>query len=322
MENEILHGQKQSGLNYSSMHSHLSLALRDASLSTETTEVSSKGGGTDAIATKQPTKYSNASTHSYNPYHTALKSHRSTSPAVTTQQTSHHAWAHLAHLTSYSHKSRSLNPYASSLSMRSHPPQQQNEQQPSITGTLPPCQNPTQPSRPASAPLPHRSQSSHTTQPSSSCHTPTPHSRFDTPIGTSSQDPPPPTPLPYRPDLHPKPSPHRPHCLAKDRLRLWLPSAPSPSNNTPSTTIISEEQLDRVLQVINQSWHDSTKATYGAGLLIFHVFCDNNDIPDTARCPALADLILAFVASCAGSYSGSTIANYVAGLKAWHTLHG
>src|SRR5207245_776814 len=32
--------------------------------------------------------------------------------------------------------------------------------------------------------------------------------------------------------------------------------------------------------------------------------------------------ILAFVASYAGSYSGSTVNNYVAGLKAWHTLHG
>lgn len=75
------------------------------------------------------------------------------------------------------------------------------------------------------------------------------------------------------------------------------------------------------MQVINHSWNHSTQATYGAGLLVFHVFCDRNNIPEHGRCPAPTDLILAFVASCAGFYSGRTISNYVTGLKAWHTLH-
>ncbi|KAI6010289.1 hypothetical protein EDC04DRAFT_2871261 [Pisolithus marmoratus] len=112
-----------------------------------------------------------------------------------------------------------------------------------------------------------------------------------------------------------KTSPLRPHCIAKDRLWLWIPVPPSVDSWSSAITIISEDQLDR-------SWHDSTKAIYGTGLLVFHVFCNNNNIPDTACCPATADLILAFIASCAGSYAGSMVSNYVAGLKAWHTLHG
>ncbi|KAI6038090.1 hypothetical protein EDC04DRAFT_3025768 [Pisolithus marmoratus] len=105
-------------------------------------------------------------------------------------------------------------------------------------------------------------------------------------------------------------------------LQLWIPVTPSADSQSSAITIISEDQLARVLQVMDQSWHDSTKAVYGAGLLVFHVFCDNNNIPDTACCPATADLIIAFIASCAGAYAGSTVSNYVTGLKAWHTLHG
>jgi hypothetical protein len=34
------------------------------------------------------------------------------------------------------------------------------------------------------------------------------------------------------------------------------------------------------------------------------------------------NLLLAFLSSCAGSYSGSALANYAAALRAWHLLHG
>ncbi|KAG1830947.1 hypothetical protein DFJ58DRAFT_671502, partial [Suillus subalutaceus] len=33
-------------------------------------------------------------------------------------------------------------------------------------------------------------------------------------------------------------------------------------------------------------------------------------------------LLLDFLCSCTGSYSGSALANYAAGLRAWHLLHG
>jgi hypothetical protein len=85
---------------------------------------------------------------------------------------------------------------------------------------------------------------------------------------------------------------------------------------------ISEDQLNRILEVIGSSWALSTKETYGAGLLVFQVFCDSHKIPEENRCPISANLLLMFLSSCAGSYSGSALANYAAGLKAWHLLHG
>jgi hypothetical protein len=57
-------------------------------------------------------------------------------------------------------------------------------------------------------------------------------------------------------------------------------------------------------------------------LLVFHVFCDTNNVPEEQRCPVARVLLLDFLCSCAGSYSGSSLANYAAGLRAWHLLHG
>lgn len=272
--------------------------------------------------TKKPTVSSNEYTRSYNPYRAALKSSRDTSTANTTQLIPPPG-DHTAHLTSYSGKSPSLRPYARSLSACSPPSLQLNVPQsdeakssPKLHRSLTMMNH-----RPSQHPPPP-SLTSPTTIPASSSPTPTSQPRFNAPIEAPSEDSLPIAPLPYRPDLHPKASPLRPHCIAKDHLRLWIPVPPSVDSRSSAITIISEDQLDRVLRVMDQSWHDSTKAVYGAGLLVFHVFCDNNNIPDTARCPATADLILAFIASCAGSYAGSTVSNYVAGLKAWHTLHG
>ncbi|KAH7920748.1 hypothetical protein BV22DRAFT_966449, partial [Leucogyrophana mollusca] len=121
------------------------------------------------------------------------------------------------------------------------------------------------------------------------------------------------------------PSPLRPHCLAKERLRLWLPSNSHPraaQSNPPQSVTITDAQLDRILEVIGASWAISTKETYGASLLVFHVYCDSHNIPDTARCPVDPNLLLAFLSSCAGSYSGTALANYASGLRAWHLLHG
>jgi hypothetical protein len=63
-------------------------------------------------------------------------------------------------------------------------------------------------------------------------------------------------------------------------------------------------------------------AAYGSGLLNYHVFCDLKSIPEEERAPVNLTLISAFIASIAGAYSGSTIDNYVYGIRAWHILHG
>ena len=46
------------------------------------------------------------------------------------------------------------------------------------------------------------------------------------------------------------------------------------------------------------------------------------NIPKELRCPASPLLIMAFMSSCTGSYSGAALSNYTAGLRAWHILHG
>lgn len=85
---------------------------------------------------------------------------------------------------------------------------------------------------------------------------------------------------------------------------------------------MSDQQLERILDVMGSAWAQSTKETYGAGLLVFHVFCDTNCIEEDKRCPIDRTLLLNFICSCAGSYSGSALNNYAAGLRAWHLLHG
>jgi hypothetical protein len=84
----------------------------------------------------------------------------------------------------------------------------------------------------------------------------------------------------------------------------------------------SDADLARILEVINVSWAKGTRDVYGAGLLVFHVFCDSRKIPEDKRAPASPRLIVSFIASCAGSYSGSTLASYVFAVRAWHILHG
>jgi len=119
------------------------------------------------------------------------------------------------------------------------------------------------------------------------------------------------------------PSAQRPHVAARDRLRLWQPlnsrnildEQGVPTNLTPA-------DLERISDVLEHAWAGSTRETYGTGLLIYHVFCDKKGITEPFRAPATALLITSFISTLAGAYSGSAITNYVAGVRAWHILHG
>lgn len=130
-------------------------------------------------------------------------------------------------------------------------------------------------------------------------------------------------PRPYQPSLQPRTSSLRPHCLARDRLRLWVPESSRPClDSSGSTVVLSDADLDRILCVIAHSHSPNTRECYGSGLLVYHVFCDSRDVPEIQRCPASSVLLLAFLASCAGLYSGATLDNYFYGIRAWHLLHG
>ncbi|KIK45362.1 hypothetical protein CY34DRAFT_78090 [Suillus luteus UH-Slu-Lm8-n1] len=121
----------------------------------------------------------------------------------------------------------------------------------------------------------------------------------------------------------PLPSPLRPHCLARDRLRLWIPvTTRSAVDGSGARVPVSEDDLDRILLVISHSHAPSTRETYGSGLLAYHVFCDTRNISEDQRCPASPVLLLAFIAACAGVYAGATLENYFYAVRAWHLLHG
>jgi hypothetical protein len=131
------------------------------------------------------------------------------------------------------------------------------------------------------------------------------------------------TPAPYFKDRTPLPSVQRPHVLARDRLRLWLPLSPRNAlDQECHPTNLTLTDIERVREVMIGAWADSTRETYGSGLLIFHVFCDKKNISEAQRAPASPILIASFIATLCGTYSGTAITNYVCGIQAWHVLHG
>lgn len=124
----------------------------------------------------------------------------------------------------------------------------------------------------------------------------------------------------YPPDLTPAPSPLRPHCPAKDRLRLWKPIATvKQTNGTDPPLLIADEE--RVREVLAAAYSDSTKATYGTGLLAFHVFCDKKGVDEQHRAPCGQSLLANFISILIGDYSAKAIENYTYGLRAWHVVH-
>ena len=127
-------------------------------------------------------------------------------------------------------------------------------------------------------------------------------------------------PAPYQPHLTPTPSSLRPHCLAKDQLRRWIPA--SKPLQPASGDGPAEAERERVKDMMVHTWEEDTRVAYGAGLLMWHCFCDKKGVPEESRAPAAQPLLSAFVAHLATAYSGRTIAGYLNGVCAWHILHG
>ena len=57
-------------------------------------------------------------------------------------------------------------------------------------------------------------------------------------------------------------------------------------------------------------------------LLVYHIYCDISNIPEASCCSTSPLLPTAFISSCVGSYSRSALSNFIAGVHAWHILHG
>lgn len=127
-------------------------------------------------------------------------------------------------------------------------------------------------------------------------------------------------PAPYPQNLTPSPSPTQPHCFAQDSLRLWTPVAVPPM--LPGTSVLSKADWEQTKDTMVHAWEEDTHKLYGAGLLMWHCFCDGKAVPETKRAPASQALLSAFVAHMASMYSGKTISSYLNGVWAWHLLHG
>ncbi|KAG2742873.1 hypothetical protein P692DRAFT_20879941 [Suillus brevipes Sb2] len=312
------------------MPSPLYLALTKTSSSTVITQESSKVGGSIDTATKLSTESFGEYTTSYTIYPTVSTLSQRTSLANSTQQTTHPE--------AYSDPSTffylpsifpsSLTPSSSTPPSHSPPPsygycETGNTPFPRLSSSIAPYSD----NRPQNG-TEHQEQKKRSSSLTLSKKTRSDYknrTRFDAPLYESPALTP--TPQNYKPSLKPHPSHLRPHCLARERLRLWTPAGNSTrqlaaTTEDPNAHDVSDEQLNRMLEVMGSAWAQSTKETYGAGLLVFHVYCDFNHIDEDKRCPVSSNLLLQFLSSCAGAYSGSSLANFAAGIKAWHLLHG
>jgi hypothetical protein len=305
------------------------------SSSTATIQESSRGGGMADTEIQKPTMYFGASTSSSLRPITSTRYTHGTSPVETTPQTSPlEEFTHPGCFFSLTSPFPKTFVPSSLMSQPTHlgqsePPCLALASLKPITVTMTAGESPKPLRVTVSAEMRRTNSSAKCSSSSSKYLTCT---RFDTPLSsaTASSETLPSTiepehPRPYHPSLPLNPSPLHPHCKARDRLRLWLPSvdtSPTSSTSTAHATIeITEERLNRVLDVIEASWTERTKETYGSGLLVFQVYCDLNHIPEHLCSPVTQPLLSAFIASCAGAYSGSSVSNFVAGICAWHVLH-
>ena len=109
----------------------------------------------------------------------------------------------------------------------------------------------------------------------------------------------------------------RPDVLATDRLLRWRPAASA----VPSL-ITSIADLERRLFVMSHGWAVSTLSTYGWALLLYHVWCDSRSLAESSRAPVSMATMSTFISDLVGSYSASALKNVIAGIHAWHDLHG
>ena len=100
---------------------------------------------------------------------------------------------------------------------------------------------------------------------------------------------------------------------------MWVPATAAPT--LLGTPVLNEADREQTKDTMLHVWEEDTQVSYGAGLLMWHCFCDGKAIPELERAPASQPLLSAFVAHMAVAYSGKTISNYLNGVWAWHLLH-
>ena len=100
---------------------------------------------------------------------------------------------------------------------------------------------------------------------------------------------------------------------------MWTPIFPAPEPTDANTH--NEVEQEQVKEIMIHAWEEDTRIAYGAGLLMWHCFCDKKGVREEERAPVMQDLVSVFVAHLVAAYSGRTISGYLNGVRAWHILH-
>ena len=110
---------------------------------------------------------------------------------------------------------------------------------------------------------------------------------------------------------------------ADKHIRLWKPKESRQSiDSNGHPTNLGEQDIERIQKVLGESYAPQTHSTYGTSLFIFHLFCDHRNVCKEHRAPVDQTVLASFISTLVGTYGGSTIRNYVYGIRAWHIIHG
>ena len=231
-----LAGLKPSVLSFSSAPSIFSLRRIATLLSTATTPVSSRAGGTEDTGTLRPTTFCVKSTNSFSKLTAYGTSGLDMSPAPPTQLTTHHTASTAPACSSFRVFPSLPSFFPSSQMLRTHTPDKvahpdSCEPHPSLQSiaSATPVHAPQTPLLTLSNPD-KKSTSSSMRSSRTSTYKYLTGARFDSPICSATVSSEtlhsleiPRPPHAYHPSLTPITAPLRPHCLTKDRLCFWLP---------------------------------------------------------------------------------------------------
>ena len=81
---------------------------------------------------------------------------------------------------------------------------------------------------------------------------------------------------------------------------MWTPIFPAPEPTDANAH--NEVEQERVKEIMIHAWEEDTRIAYGAGLLMWHCFCDEKGVREEERAPAMQDLVLVFMAHLAAAY--------------------
>ncbi|KAJ6503410.1 hypothetical protein C8R47DRAFT_940385, partial [Mycena vitilis] len=113
----------------------------------------------------------------------------------------------------------------------------------------------------------------------------------------------------------------RPHVAAQDRLRVW--SSPfAQEREAEFRSLFPEDVVNRTYSVLYASWAEKSSASYAAGLLRYHQFCDFCKTPERDRMPASHLLLTSFISHHVSTVGGGTVKSWMSGVKAWHDFCG